>query len=40
MDALKEDMNNLLNEFQENKNKLNETRKSILRMKIELSKEK
>lgn len=40
MDELKEHMNNLLYEFQENTNKLNGTRQSIYGIKIELSKEK
>lgn len=40
MDELKEDMNNLLNEFQENTNKLHEIMESIHGIKIELIKEK
>lgn len=34
MDELKEDMNNLLNEFQENTNKLHQIRKSIRGIKF------
>lgn len=40
MDEWKEDMNNLLNEFQENTGKLNEIRITIREMNIEFSKEK